>query len=221
MISEKMRLSHVLYHVNDLHAAVKKLQDAGFVVEYGTSIQTAYNAIIWFEDGVFVEIYHNAGLPTLIKWLMKIFGYQSVLDRMDKWQQTGEGWCEWSLESTVAHLDWQKALFKNKSIAFKSHKAKRKDIYGKILKWQLVVPDTIDFPFLMSAYVPNPRPPKITHPNGINRVSKIVVGTENLDDWLLRQLLPEQTGLELVANKRGLQTIEFSNSDLKIENILK
>lgn len=221
MITAKMQLSHVLYRVKDLHVAVEKLRDAGFIVEYGTSPQKAYNALIWFEEGVFVEIYSNSGLPRWVKWLMKIVGYQPVLDRMNKWGQIEEGWCEWSLETTDIHLTEQKAWFKEWNIPFKFHKAKRKDIKGQILRWELLMPHAIDFPFLMSAYVPNPRPQKINHPNGIAGVSKLVVGTEKLDIELLKQLLPDQTALELIAGEKGLQTIEFVNNSLKIEDILK
>ncbi len=221
MMTAKMQLSHVLYRVKDLVAAVEKLRDAGFVVEYGTSPQKAYNALIWFEEGVFVEIYSNSGLPNWVKWLMKILGYQPVLDRMNKWAQTEEGWCEWSLETTANQLTAQKEWFKEWNIPFKFHKTKRKDIKGQILRWELLMPHAIDFPFLMSAYVPNPRPQKINHPNGNTGVSKLLVGTENLDMELLKKLLPDQTGMELIAGKKGLQTIEFVNSNLKIEDILK
>jgi len=221
MMTARTQLSHVLYRVKDLAAAVEKLRDEGFVVEYGTSPQKAYNALIWFGEGVFVEIYNNSGLPIWVKWLMKILGYQPVLDRMNKWEETEEGWCEWSLETTATQLTAQKKWFKYWNIPFKFHKAKRKDIKGQILRWELLMPNAIDFPFLMSAYVPNPRPKKINHNNGITGISKLVVGTENLDTELLEKLLPDQTGLELIAGKKGLQTIEFVNSNLKIEHILK
>lgn len=221
MMKAKMQLSHVLYRVKDLKTAVEKLRDEGFIVEYGTSPLKAYNALVWFEEGVFVEIYTNSGLPNWAKWLMKIFGYQPVLDRMNKWEYIEKGWCEWSLETMADHLSEQKAGLREQGIPFKFHKAKRKDIKGQILRWELLMPHAIDFPFLMSAYVPNPRPKKINHPNGISGVSKLVVGTENLDAVLLKQLLPDQKGLELIAGKKGLQTIEFFNSSLTIEDILK
>ncbi len=221
MTTIEMQLSHVLYRVRDLHAAVEKLRDAGFIVEYGASSQKTYNALIWFEEGVFVEIYSNSGLPNWIKWLMKIVGYRPVLDRINKWEQIKEGWCEWSLETRANHLIEQKAWLKEHNIPFKFHRAERKDIRGQTLKWELLMPHAIDFPFLMSAYVPNPRPQKINHPNGITGVSKLVVGTEKLDIELLQQLLADQTALELIAGKKGLQTIEFVNSSLKIEHILK
>ncbi|WP_250255365.1 VOC family protein [Chryseobacterium sp. Marseille-Q3244] len=218
-MNNNVQLSHVLYRVQDLHTAVKKIQDAGFIVEYGTDPDKAYNALIWFEKGGFIEIYHNSGLPGYIKWMMKIFGYQSVLERMRQWENVKEGWCEWSLESTLENLNSEKQFFKNENIGFRFHKAKRKDVYGNKLTWELLMPDDIDFPFLMSAYLPDPRPKEVSHPNGIVGVRSIKVGTDLLNTQVLNQLLINQEGLELVQGK-GLQTVEFINSDLKIENIL-
>ena len=130
-MQDNLKLSHVLYQVKDLHLAVKKLQDAGFIVEYGTNPQKAYNALIWFDEGVFIEIYHNSGLPFYVKWMMKCFGYQTVLDRMNKWKNFGEGWCEWSLESTLDQLNSDKEFFTKENIDFKFHKAKRKTLIIK------------------------------------------------------------------------------------------
>jgi hypothetical protein len=218
-MKNNVQLSHVLYRVKDLHIAVNKLQQAGFIVEYGTYPDKAYNALIWFEKGVFIEIYHDSGLPAYIQWIMKIFGYQSVLKRIKQWENVEEGWCEWSLESVLKNLNSEKQFFKSGNIGFKFHKAKRKDADGIKLRWELLMPDDIDFPFLMSAYTPDPRPKEINHPNGIVGVKNIKVGTDHLNTRLFNQLLTNQEGLELVQGK-GLQTVEFINSDLKIENII-
>lgn len=220
MQKENIQLSHVLYRVNDLHESVFKLQKEGFVVEYGTDPEKAYNAIIWFEEGIFVEIYTNSGLSLPIKCMMKLFGYQFVLDRINKWENIENGWCEWSLESRIKKLDIEREFFKNEKEPFKFHKAKRRDINNQILKWELLMPNDIYFPFIMSAYTPNPRPRKIEHPNGIQSVSKIIIGKDNLNISLLDNLLLDKTGLQLVKDKIGLQSIEFENSTLKIEHIL-
>nr|WP_315032509.1 VOC family protein [uncultured Chryseobacterium sp.] len=220
MQQNKIQLSHVLYRVEELHLAVRKLRDAGFVIEYGTDPVDAYNAFIWFENGVFIEIYHNSGLPFYIKWMMKVFGYRPILDRMKQWEKVGQGWCEWALESTMENLNSEKEFFKKENLPFRFHKAKRKDVDENILKWDLLMPDDIDFPFFMSAYVPNPKPKEINHPNGIKGVKNILVGTDSLNISMLNQLLPDQSGLQLIPGK-GLQTVELMGSDLRIEDILK
>ncbi len=221
MMENQIQLSHVLYRVKDLHASVKKLQDAGFIVEYGTKHEKAYNAIIWFEEGVFIEIYSSSELPTIAKWLFKIIGYQSVLDRLNKWSKIENGWCEWSLESTVANLNELKSVFKEVEIPFKSQKTKRKDANGQILRWELVMPKDIEFPFLMSAYTPNPRPKNIEHPNGVSKVSTLVVGKEKLNVKLLNHLLTDVSDLKLVDGKSGLQDVILDVDTIKIKEILK
>lgn len=219
-MESKLELSHVLYRVQDLHQAVKKLKDAGFIVQYGTKPEKAYNALLWFEHGVFIELYQNSGLPAPLKWFMKTFGYQPVLDRINKWEQIENGWCEWSLESLNVNLDIEKKILKKHHIPFKFHKAKRKDIFQQVLRWELVMPNDIMFPFIMSSYVPSPRPKKIAHPNGVKSVSKLIIGNDNFNMELLDKLLPSTNGLSFV-NGEGLKKVLLSNSDISIEEILK
>ena len=215
-----MQISHVLYRVDDLHKAVKSMENAGFIVEYGTKPEKAYNAIIWFEEGIFIELFKNSELASWVKWIMKLFGYQSILKRIKKWEEIETGWCEWSLETKLVNLNDQKKLLRTKKIPFKFHKAKRTNITEKKLKWELLIPHSIDFPFLMSTYTPNPRPPKINHPNGIKGISKLIVGKKNLDVNLLQHLLEESNELELVEGSKGLQGIEFVDSTLNMKSIL-
>lgn len=220
MENNNIQLSHVLYRVADLHDAVKKLRQAGFIVEYGTQPEKAYNAMIWFDKGVFIEIYQHPELSVVVKWLMKIIGYKTIVQRMDKWQTIENNWCEWSLESTMTDLQILKDFFRREKIPFKSHKTKRKTNDGKMLFWHLLVPDDIQFPFLMSAYTPNPRPVKTIHPNGVTGINSLIVGEEKLNILLLNKLLIMDTGLKLVKGKIGLQTVVLSDPSVKIEKIL-
>lgn len=215
-----MQLSHVLYRVNDLQLAVEKLRNAGFTVEYGTNQKQAHNALIWFEKGVFIEIFKNPKMPVVVRWLMKISGFRHVLQRMDHWTNINEGWCEWSLESPKPDLKTEKALLKSISEPFRSYKAKRTDIHKRKLSWELVIPDDTVFPFLMSAYTPDPRPAQILHANGATGVRKLVVGANGLKVGLLVQLLPASDHLQLMENKSGLYTVQLENTDLTIEAIL-
>ena len=216
---KKIQLSHVLYRVTDLYEAVKKLTDAGFTVEYGTVPEKAYNAFIWFEKGIFIEIYENPGLSRFTKWFMKIAGYQPILGRMKKWESFSNGWCEWSLESSEENLKEEKELFANNKIPYRFHKAKRIDKDKRKLKWELLIPNDIVFPFIMSAYVPNPKPKSIKHPNGAEGVKLLRIGKDFLDKSLLDKLLIDQRGIEFV-NGRGLQTVILLNSNLRIEEIV-
>lgn len=220
MEEQNLQLSHVLYRVTDLHLAVKKLEEAGFIVEYGTQKEKAYNALIWFNEGVFIEIYQHSGLSAPVKLFMKLFGFKRILDRLEKWESVENGWCEWSLESRNNDLEAEKKLFKRNKIAFKSHKANRIDKNKVKLRWELLMPNDIIFPFIMSAYNPSPRPLDIKHPNGITGVKSITVGRVGLDEKLLKQLLENKRGLNLVHNAVGLQKVELINTNLSIKDIL-
>ncbi|KFF25842.1 VOC family protein [Chryseobacterium vrystaatense] len=214
-----MQLSHVLFRTENLHLAVQQLTDAGFKVEYGSAPLKAYNAFIWFEEGVFIEIFRTPEIPMLFRWVMKIFGYTPVLNRINRWNENS-GWCDWSLETVKKDLQYYQLLLEYLDIDCKAFKSTRKDVYGRKMSWQLAVPGDTDFPFLMSAYSINPRPDKIIHPNGIRKISKVTVGKKELDTVLLDALLEDRTPLNLVDESKGLQTVAFINSDLKIEDIL-
>lgn len=215
-----MRLSHVLYRVDNLHNAVDRLEKAGFQITYGSKPATAHNAIIWFETGVFIEIYSSPKLPFILQCFMNIAGLKAVAERLVKWQNTPNGWCEWSLETTAKNLTAQKQALKLLDIKFSSFRTSRTDIHQRKLRWELLAPADIHFPFLMSAYSVDPRPAKIVHPNGASGVSMLYVGKENLQMQLLEKLLPSKNGLCLLEGKTGLQGIELTGTDVKIEEIL-
>lgn len=46
-----MKVSHILYKVNDLDEAVRDWSKEGFTVEYGKT-KNPYNAIIYFSEGL-------------------------------------------------------------------------------------------------------------------------------------------------------------------------
>ncbi len=214
-----MHLSHVLFRTDNLQRSVQQLTDAGFSVEYGAHPSKAYNAFIWFEEGVFIEIFKIRTIPLLFRWLMRIFGYSPVLDRMKVWNESS-GWCDWSLETQEKDLKYYQLLLEYLDIGCKIFKSTRKDFHGRKLSWRLAIPEDTQFPFLMSAYSLNPRPEKMIHPNGIKKVRIIKVGKEKLDTVLLDALIEDKKPLELIEGCQGLQTVEFLHSDIKIEDIL-
>jgi hypothetical protein len=207
--------------VPDLHVAVEKLTQAGFNVEYGKRIESAYNAMIWLEDNVFVEIYQTNGLSFATKLFMKLFGYSSILKRMEKWNRVNNGWCEWSIESPDLDLKPEERVFKRLMVGYTKHHGKRRNILGTKLSWHLIFPKDIRQPFLMSAYSPDPRPARIEHPNGIHRVKYIIVGGKTLNLPLFAELELDWNGIKIDNNTLGVQTVVFEGSDLRIEDILK
>ena len=60
-----MKISHVLYKVNNLEDTVSQFRNQGFTVEYGKK-DKPYNALIYFEEGPYIESvsYTHLTLPT-------------------------------------------------------------------------------------------------------------------------------------------------------------
>lgn len=216
----QMEISHVLYKTNDLHKAVKQLMSAGFIVEYGTKPGKAYNAMIWFEEGAFIEIFKSPKTSFFAKALMNLLGYKMLLKRIAKWNETATGWCEWSVESENVNLLKEAQILKAKGIAYKKHVGKRTDYFGRKLRWHLIFPKNLDQPFLMSAYTPDPRPKKVRHPNGIKNISLVFVGSEGFHPEMLDELHFNKEKIHLIKGKTGLQTVAFRDSHLRIEEIL-
>ena len=66
---QKMKLGHILYKVDDLDRAVQEYIEKGFTVEYGRK-NNPYNAVIYFAEGPYLELFYNSGMPSFVK---KIF----------------------------------------------------------------------------------------------------------------------------------------------------
>ena len=60
-----MMISHILYKVDDLEKGVKLFKDKGFEVEYGSE-KNPHNALVYFNDGSYVEILKSMGFTKMI-----------------------------------------------------------------------------------------------------------------------------------------------------------
>jgi hypothetical protein len=211
VIKEKnMRLSHILYRVENLHEAVKKYQEMGFTVIYGTKPEKAFNALIWFENGPFIELFQVGQSKALLN-LMKLSGKKGLASRFDLYQTSDYGWVDYSLENTKDNLIEENRLMKEMGYNMSTMPGRRTDINGTKLKWKLSMPVDTSFPFLMSAYTPNPRPENISHKNGAKEVKKLVWGTSAWNITNIKKLTDDPR-LEPVEG-RGFQNIEIEGWD--------
>jgi len=101
---------------------------------------------------------------------------------------------------------------------FTTHFGKRTNIQKQRLTWHLIFPKDIEQPFIMSVYTPDPKPQVISHPNKIATVDYIVVGEESLDMNLLKGL--DLSKIRLLKGNKGIQSVVFKGSEIKIEDIL-
>ncbi len=212
-----MRLSHILYKVKNLDEAVKDFENMGFTVRYGTKKEKAFNALIWFEEGPFIELFTVSKFAKILTFLMKIFGKRAIARRFDYFIDADYGWVEYSIENERETLDIENEKLRNFGIKYSSMNGKRTNINGLKLKWKLSIPLDLNFPFLMSAYTPNPRPKHIVHKNGAKSVSKLVWGANSKNIDLIRRFTNDDR-IELVEGS-GFKKIEFNDWDAKLLNI--
>lgn len=172
-----MYSSHILCKVDDLHAAVGAWTAAGFTVQLGDRPEKAANALIWFEDGPFIELIDPkvARPPALFSLAMKKILRAEWVHRFDRWANQADGWCELALETTGS-VKPELARIKAAGIgAFGPVTNKRKPVDSELIKTQTAFPNDLDLPILMGAYHPDPRPQTVQHSNGATGVREIQV----------------------------------------------
>ncbi len=77
-----MRAGHIIFGVDDLAKAVKKWEDKGFCVEYGTKSKKR-NALIYFSEGPYIELLSVANIPKFARWFFGLLGAKPFMDRID------------------------------------------------------------------------------------------------------------------------------------------
>lgn len=212
-----LKMSHVLYKVKDLHGAVKRFEELGFTVEYGADPKKATNAMIWFEEGPFLELFttpNQSLLISIVSGILRLIGKSTLALRVKHYGQSKEGFCDWSIESESQ--DITKWIEKTCSFGLKCQKVnvKRMNVRGERLFWQLGAPASLDFPFLMSAYNIDQRPKKIAHKNGAKSISMLTVGMPKEEQKILEQLFDDDR--LVICDGHGIKDIQFDGLTSKI-----
>lgn len=194
-----MKLSHILYKVEDLEKAVKEFTEMGFTVVYGSNPKKATNAMIWFEEGPFIELFTlsmSSFLMGIITFVLKLMGKKSLLKRVILYQTSPTGFCDTSIETEERDLSTYTDFMEDKGFPCDTTKVKRTNIKGEKLIWQISAPPRIDIPFLMSAYNIEQRPDSIVHKNGAKCISKVILGTDKGNFSILKELT-DDTRIEI------------------------
>lgn len=183
-------IGHVLIKTNDFRKAVKDFEQLGFHVTYGSSEDKASNALIYFEDGSFLELYDaKMGKPfdSLAPFILNIAGLfdKSRADRYKNYTQSAEGLNEYALDS-IPTDDYAKNMEKLKVVSYelsKEYTMKRTDFYGNELHWNITLSKDWRLPFFMSPYSPEikKKTVDITHENGVTGIKRLIIGVDNMD----------------------------------------
>ena len=169
-------LSHVLYRVDDLPAAVADYRDRGFTVTWGGPPASAHNALIWFETGPFLELLlapeTGRAIPAAVP--------PAALQRFERWGEGPPGWCDLALETPDPALDNVVASTRAAGIAITDpHPFSRTKPDGSVVRWQLAFPEDVSLPFVMSAYDP-PQSGGVddtSHANGTQGIERVVIAS--------------------------------------------
>jgi hypothetical protein len=178
-----MQIDHVLIAVSGLAAAVEDFSRAGFKVYYGTRADKAYNAMVYFKDGTFIELVDVARFPKFIGWLhalklTRLFGVMG--ERVARYATCGQPILDIGLHTPAIALDWQRLQLTMP--VSRRYNLKRIDVNGTRLTWQLFAPKDVLLPFVMSAYHPSrlPAPDAVLHPNGVIGLHQVRYGIERV-----------------------------------------
>ncbi len=191
-----MRAGHIIFGVDDVEEAVKKWEDKGFHVEYGTKSKNR-NALIYFSEGPYIELLSVSSIPSFLRWILLLFGGRPFMDRMDYlatpalMNKDVAGFC---IEKDSGELLNEIEFLKKKGVSgFYMKNCKRNDPKGNKLTWKLFFPKTLGLPFLMTYFDKgDPKPKNFVHPNGAISIKKVKLVTDEKSISILSELIDDE-----------------------------
>jgi hypothetical protein len=172
-----MKVSHILYKVNNLEESVLKFQDEGFNVEYGSKIHP-HNALIYFSEGPYIELLEKAPVSSFIKVLLRVIGKGNIADRFLQWEEEKEGFFELCFENYRSDFSKEQEVLDLHGFKYFITKSKRLDPFDRLLTWKLLFPYELKLPFFMTYFNIDPKPTNFVHPNGLKNIKSIEYGTD-------------------------------------------
>jgi catechol 2,3-dioxygenase-like lactoylglutathione lyase family enzyme len=191
--NEMFQIGHVLIKVQDLKEAVRDYEELGFRVSYGSAPDKATNAMIYFEDGSFLELFCTSfGQPmdSVMKLAVKLMlALKSpYAGRYRNYITPVEGFRDYALDSTKGQeFAYNMELLKQKGITVHGPRGmKRKNTEGILMTWSLCFPPQERLPFFMSPYSPalSLSSAKTEHPNGAVGFKEITITAKNWEEDL-------------------------------------
>ncbi|WP_037807425.1 VOC family protein [Streptomyces sp. NRRL S-1448] len=174
--------SHVLCKVDDIRATVEDYRELGFTVEWGSAPERAHNALLWFEQGPFIEFFQLPPAFRLLKWPMSLINGVAAGDRLARWARPGEGWRDLALETDTTELRGvHRALRAGGSAVSRVMKGRRTRPDGNRVHYRFLATRPARLPFVVSAYDPPQRPSEVRHPNGATHISVVRLGIADHD----------------------------------------
>lgn len=146
-----MRITQIVYKVDDLTEAIERASLKGLAAEYGRK-KNPYNAFIYFSDETFLELVDNMGIPRVVKGIMRIYNRRFV-KRFEQWDNAGEGPLGIGIQVTESQIVEIEAYLKEKYL-IKSFRltSKRKDVHNIVFEAKCLFPENVYLPFFVTKY---------------------------------------------------------------------
>ena len=202
-----MKVSHIIYKVQDLHKGVETFRAKGFTVEYGKK-KNPYNALIYFSEGPYLELLGSTGMPPVVKKILRLLGKNKLIDRLDSLDVHPVGPCALALENYGTDLETEHTILQKHGYDCFQINSQRNDTKGRRLRFKVGYPDDLQIPFFMTYFNIDPKPKDFIHSNGITKISRVAFGTRE-DLFPLMQELCDDEILE-VCTGEGVEKIEFA-----------
>jgi hypothetical protein len=185
-----LKCSHITFKVNNIADVIRDYQALGFSIEWGSAPERANNALLWFEQGPFIEFFQIPRPFAYLSFPLGLIYGNAAGERWRAWSKAGEGWCDVALEPDHIHDQEMPDAAENRRILrrIKSAvnnagistsriiKGRRIRPDGMKVRYSLFAPVPSGLPFIVSNYDPPQRPEKIEHPNGASGVEWVKMG---------------------------------------------
>lgn len=173
----------------DLRAAVRDFTDLGFTVGWGADPAKAHNALIWFDEGPFIELSHVPRWVGSVHLPMRLVKGRAVADRFRAWARSTPGFHDLALETDAVGLADAHAALRAAGIATSKVLAGRRTRPdGEVVRYEFLLPESVALPFVVSAYQPVQRPRQTVHANGATGIAAIDLDVATADEEPLRAL---------------------------------
>ena len=189
-LAETFRFDHAVIAVSDLDEAIANFKSLGFLVQRGGTTGPVHNALIFFQDGTYLELI--TPVSSRARVLYRLLYSSGVLGlaaryrpalmlRFALWFGGPSGLRDWCIR--CADLDKSIELFRARGLETTDTELfSRKRPDGEVAKWRLAGPTNRCLPFMIEDISPTeirvPFQTNCQHPNGVTGISAVVLGRD-------------------------------------------
>ncbi|MEM1037811.1 MAG: VOC family protein [Pseudomonadota bacterium] len=218
-----IRPDHFCIVVDDLDKAVEQYQSLGFTITKGAKASGGHNALIVFEDGIYIELMHfpKARLQRILLALTRPIGLFNLMLSGDKeilrrflihWTNAPSGhWVDWSfavepMEAAVEHV--RASGFE---VAKSAYVSERLNSENETARWKMQGTPNTNLPFLIEDFSGSaPRAPLNkghSHDNGAVALKEVILGSPDPQKTL--EDLSKLTNIDVDDDKVELNGVAF------------